>query len=42
MVVYDSLGFQDLVARQADGNVRLYRVSGAPAPLAETRPGVAS
>ncbi len=42
MVDYDGDGFQDLLARQTDGNVRLYRGSGAPAPRAETRPVVAS
>jgi uncharacterized protein YkwD len=42
MVDYDGDGFQDLLARQADGNVRLYRGSGAPAPRAETRTVVAS
>jgi uncharacterized protein YkwD len=42
MVDYDADGFQDLLARQADGNVRLYRGSGAPAPRAETRAVVAS
>ena len=39
MVDYDGDGFQDLLARQTDGNVRLYRGSGAPAPRAETRSG---
>ncbi len=42
MVDYDGDGFQDLLARQTDGNVRLYRGSGAPAPRAETRSVVAS
>jgi hypothetical protein len=42
MVDYDADGFQDLVARQPDGNVRLYRGSGAPAPRAESRALVAS
>lgn len=42
MVDYDADGFQDLLARQADGNVRLYRGSGAPAPRTETRAVVAS
>jgi uncharacterized protein YkwD len=42
MVDYDADGFQDLLARQADGNVRLYRGSGAPAPRAETRAVVAT
>ena len=42
MADYDGDGFQDLLARQADGNVRLYRGSGAPAPRAETRTVVAS
>ncbi|QCP00272.1 hypothetical protein FCN77_24385 [Arthrobacter sp. 24S4-2] len=42
MVDYDADGFQDLLARQPDGNVRLYRGSGAPAPRAESRALVAS
>jgi hypothetical protein len=42
MADYDADGFQDLLARQTDGNVRLYRGSGAPAPRAETRAIVAS
>jgi len=42
MVDYDADGFQDLLARQPDGNVRLYRGSGAPAPRAESRVLVAS
>ena len=42
MADYDADGFQDLLARQADGNVRLYRGSGAPAPRAESRAVVAA
>ncbi|MDV8148674.1 CAP domain-containing protein [Arthrobacter sp. B10-11] len=42
MADYDGDGFQDLLARQPDGNVRLYRGSGAPAPRAEARAVVAS
>lgn len=42
MVDYDADGFQDLLARQADGTVRLYRGSGTPEPRAETRTVVAS
>ncbi len=42
MVDYDADGFQDLLARQSDGNVRLYRGSGAPVPRAENRAVVAS
>lgn len=42
MADYDADGFQDLLARQTDGNVRLFRGSGAPAPRAETRAVVAS
>lgn len=42
MADYDGDGFQDLLARQPDGNVRLYRGSGAPAPRVETRAMVAS
>lgn len=42
MVDYDADGFQDLLARQPDGNVRLYRGSGAPAPREESRALVAS
>ncbi|MBT2535087.1 VCBS repeat-containing protein [Arthrobacter sp. ISL-69] len=42
MVDYDGDGFQDVLARQTDGNVRLYRGSGAPAPRAEARTVVAS
>ncbi|MFF1384364.1 CAP domain-containing protein [Arthrobacter sp. NPDC058288] len=42
MVDYDGDGFQDLLARQPDGYVRLFRGSGAPVPRAETRAVVAS
>lgn len=42
MVDYDGDGFQDLLARRADGNVLLYRGSGGPSPKAETRTLVAS
>lgn len=42
MADYDGDGFQDLLARQSDGYVRLFRGSGAPAPRAETRAVVAS
>jgi uncharacterized protein YkwD len=42
MVDYDGDGFQDLLARQGDGNVLLYRGSGGPSPKAEARTPVAS
>ncbi|KIS25809.1 hypothetical protein TV39_20080 [Arthrobacter sp. SPG23] len=42
MADYDGDGFQDLLARQSDGYVRLFRGSGAPAPRVETRTVVAS
>jgi uncharacterized protein YkwD len=42
MVDYDADGFQDLLARQTDGTVRLYRGSGTPEPRTETRTVVAS
>ncbi|WP_314194361.1 CAP domain-containing protein [uncultured Arthrobacter sp.] len=42
MVDYDGDGFQDLLARQGDGNVLLYRGSGWPLPKAEARTPVAS
>lgn len=42
MVDYDGDGFQDLLARQGDGNVLLYRGSGGPSPKAEARTLVAS
>lgn len=42
MVDFDGDGFQDLLARQSDGNVVLYRGSGTPWPVAEARAAVAS
>jgi hypothetical protein len=42
MADYDGDGFQDLLARQSDGNVLLYRGSGGPSPKAEARTLVAS
>ncbi|MDQ0867227.1 CAP domain-containing protein [Arthrobacter globiformis] len=42
LVDYDGDGFQDLLARQGDGNVLLYRGSGGPSPKAEARTLVAS
>jgi uncharacterized protein YkwD len=42
MADYDGDGFQDLLARQSDGNVSLYRGSGRPSPVAEARAVVAS
>lgn len=42
MVDFDGDGFQDLLARQSDGNVLLYRGSGTPWPVAEARAAVAS
>jgi uncharacterized protein YkwD len=42
LVDYDGDGFQDLLARQGDGNVLLYRGSGGPSPKAEARALVAS
>ncbi|CAN7568777.1 CAP domain-containing protein [Arthrobacter sp. LjRoot14] len=42
MVDYDGDGFQDLLARQSDGYVRLFRGSGAPVPRTEARAVVAS
>ncbi|MFP3461636.1 CAP domain-containing protein [Arthrobacter globiformis] len=42
MVDYDGDGFQDLLARQGDGTVLLYRGSGGPSPKAEARTLVAS
>jgi uncharacterized protein YkwD len=42
MADYDGDGFQDLLARQGDGNVLLYRGSGGPSPKAEARTPVAS
>ncbi|MFC9352441.1 CAP domain-containing protein [Arthrobacter sp. NPDC057013] len=42
MADYDGDGFQDLLARQGDGNVLLYRGSGGPSPKAEARTLVAS
>ncbi|MFH5878944.1 CAP domain-containing protein [Arthrobacter sp. NA-172] len=35
MVDYDADGFQDLLAVEANGNLRLYRGSGVPSPRAE-------
>lgn len=37
MVDYDADGFQDLLAVEAGGNLRLYRGSGLPVPRAEAR-----
>ncbi|WP_104137907.1 CAP domain-containing protein [Arthrobacter sp. ZGTC131] len=42
MVDFDGDGFQDLLARQGDGNVLLYRGSGTPWPRVEARAAVAS
>jgi hypothetical protein len=42
MVDFDGDGFQDLLARQGDGNVLLYRGSGTPWPTVEARAAVAS
>jgi hypothetical protein len=42
MVDYDGDGFQDLLARQGDGTVLLYRGSGGPSPKAEARTLLAS
>ncbi|MFE4836519.1 CAP domain-containing protein [Arthrobacter sp. NPDC056691] len=42
MMDYDGDGFQDLLARQGDGGVLLYRGSGGPSPRAESRTLVAS
>ncbi|WP_235835594.1 MULTISPECIES: CAP domain-containing protein [Arthrobacter] len=38
MVDYDANGYQDLLAVEPGGNLRLYRGSGMPAPVAEARP----
>ncbi|WP_426997313.1 CAP domain-containing protein [Pseudarthrobacter sp. N5] len=42
MVDFDADGFQDLLARQSDGNVLLYRGAGTMAPRTETRKVVAN